>query len=276
MQTSFLTSGLLFDNAYLVRLIFDLPIGANSTKIRRAFDDFLNHPNGAMFRTVFVFDHASGGFLQCVMRPSWKQMEWMTVNVTNEAELEAAIDEYQFGRGSQKFGQGELLTRACMFELDNTPRAVVWSLHHGLGDHWSLNTAEFDIADMYFQRPLPYRRPFKPMIKYLKNIDRTAGLRFWQDHLFGAKPTSFPHSLQNAPRAIVNTVLSREVHCEHSLFSRQFGVMASSLVTAAWSVVLAKHTNDTDVVFGQVVAGRSRCYSSPYRNRAHILSRCSN
>jgi hypothetical protein len=96
------------------------------------------------------------------------------------------------------------------------------------------------------------------MIKYLEGLDRTAGLDFWRTHLLNAAPTPFLQALPGAPRAIVNMSISREVNTGHSLLTEHFGIMPSSLVTAAWSVVLAAHSGTADVVFGQIIAGRSK------------------
>jgi hypothetical protein len=55
----------------------------------------------------------------------------------------------------------------------------VWSLHHALMDHWTLNGVIADIESVLACRPLPPRRSFKPMIKYLERLDRRTGLDFW-------------------------------------------------------------------------------------------------
>jgi hypothetical protein len=89
----------------------------NRTKIQQAFDDFINHSNGAILRAVFIFDPSTNRFLQVVMRPARRRMQWTIVVINDEAELDIAVAKYQDSLGSQKFGQGELLTRACICEL---------------------------------------------------------------------------------------------------------------------------------------------------------------
>ncbi|KAF8580409.1 hypothetical protein K439DRAFT_1662792 [Ramaria rubella] len=257
LQTSFLLAGLLVDNAYIVRQVYDLPFGTTSARIQQAFGDFINHPNGAFLRTVFVFDPLSNRFLQAVMRPTWKQMEWLTITVADEVELDIVIAKYQEGRGALKFERAELLTRACIFELNGIPRALAWSSHHALADHWTLNNAERDIGDIYSGRSLQSRRSFKPMLKYLERLDRTAGLDFWRRHLLNASPTAFLEALPGAPRATVDKNISRKIYADHKSLTQQFGITASSLITAAWAIVLAAHAGNMDVVFGQVVAGRN-------------------
>jgi hypothetical protein len=126
-----------------------------------------------------------------------------------------------------------------------------------ISDHWTLNSVLSDIDSVFACRPLPPRRSFKPMIKYLEQLDRTTGLDFWQNRLRGATPTPFPQSLPGAARVIANATAIRELQIGHDSLTRQFGITASTLVTCAWSIVLAMHSHCADVVFGQVLAGRS-------------------
>jgi hypothetical protein len=95
------------------------------------------------------------------------------------------------------------------------------------------------------------------MIKYLKRLDRRTGLDFWRNHLQGAMLTPFLQPLPGSPRVTSNATATHEVQIEHNSFTRQFGITASTLVTCAWSVVLAAHSNTVDVVFDQILAGRS-------------------
>jgi Condensation domain len=252
-----LLAGLLIDDAYIIVTGYDLPYGTDSMKLRQAFEEFVNHSNGMMLRTLFSFEPMSGRWLQVLVRPGAKQMEWTTVIVANEAELDLRVNEYQHGHAIQPFKNGELLTRVCIFELDGYARVLVWSLHHALTDHWAIHSYVSDIGDTYASRPLPSRRPFKSMIKYLERLDRTVGLDFWRGHLQNVTPTPFLLGHPGSRRVISDKTATREVLVDHRSLTKQFGILASTLVTAAWSIVLAAHSNCTDVTFGQALAGRS-------------------
>ena len=257
LQTSLLVAGLLIDDAYIIVTGYDLPCGTDNTKLRKAFEEFINHSNGMMLRTLFSFEPVSARWLQVLVRPGAKQVEWTTVVVSDEDELDLRVSEYQQGHAIQPFKNGELLTRVCIFELDGYARVLVWSLHHALTDHWAIHSYVSDIKDTYARRPLPSRRPFKSMIKYLERLDRTAGLDFWRSHLQNATPTPFLLGHSGSQRVISDKTATREVEVDHKSLTRQFGILASTLVTAAWSVVLAAHSNCRDVIFGQPLAGRS-------------------
>jgi hypothetical protein len=231
-----------------------------------------------MLRTMFHYDTTSGRWLQVSLRPGAKQMEWATIIVADRAQIDQCVDEYLRGRCIQQFKNGELLTRGCIFELDGYARVLVWSLHHAVRDHWTLKNYMSDIEDTYAHRPLPSRRPFKPMIKYLEHFNRKPGLDYWRRHLQNVLPTPFLQSLPSARRVIANKSVTRDVFVGHGLLARQFGIMASTLVTCAWSIVLAAHSGCMDVIFGQILAGRReqkyswaiipliRCSDAPVRD----------
>jgi Condensation domain len=210
-----------------------------------------------MLRTIFEFDPTSDRWLQVLVRPGAKRMEWATIIVTDESELDRRVNEYSHDRAVRPFRNGELLTRACVFELGGYARVLVWGSHHALTDHWAMSHYMSDIEDIYAHRPLPPRRPFKPMIKYLERLDRKPGLDFWRSHLQNVSPTPFLQSVPSARRVMTNKSVTRDVLVGHGSLTRQFGIMASTIVTGAWSIVLAAHSGCTDVVFGQVLAGRS-------------------
>jgi hypothetical protein len=103
-------AGLVVEDAYIIRHVFNLPYGTDSTRLRQTLDDFINHSNGAMLRTVFVFEPLLNRFLQVLLLPGAKRMEWTTVSVVDEVDLKTAIEEYQSGRGSRPFPDGELMS----------------------------------------------------------------------------------------------------------------------------------------------------------------------
>lgn len=162
-QTSFLVTGFLVDGAYITAAGYNLPCGTNNMKLRQAFEHFIDHPNGMILRTLFSLEPVSARWLQVLVWPGAKRMEWTIVVVEDESELDLCVDEYQQGRGIEPFENGELLTLVCIFELDGCPRVLVWSVHHALMDHWAGKNYASDIEDIYHCRPLPPQCPFRQL-----------------------------------------------------------------------------------------------------------------
>src|SRR6202021_127482 len=131
LQTSFLVAGLVIDSAYIVSTSYDLPPSTDSTRVREAFENFINHPNGMMLRPRFHLYATSGRWLQVLVRPGVKRMEWATVTVANESELDQLVDEYSHDRAVQRFEDGEFLTPSCVFELTGYAGALGWTFSTG-------------------------------------------------------------------------------------------------------------------------------------------------
>ena len=53
--------------AYIIGYVYDLPCEIDGAKVRETFDKFIDHPNGAIFRTLFVFKSASNRSFYCVL-----------------------------------------------------------------------------------------------------------------------------------------------------------------------------------------------------------------
>ena len=137
LQASMLFASAVVPDAYLVREEYDLAPGTDSTRLKQAFNDLINHANGACLRTIYVFDTLSNNFLQLVMRPRWKEMEWRTVSLDDEGGLDDAIAEYHQTYGGRRFEDAEIMTRACLFEVGGRPRRLVWVVHHAAEDAWT-------------------------------------------------------------------------------------------------------------------------------------------
>lgn len=249
---------MIIHDAYIVTISWDLPPNTGVIQLQESFDNFVNQGNGMMLRTVFLFHPVSNKWLQVVVKPETKRMEWNVITVANETDLSLRVSEYEHNRGSQQFEDGELLTRACIFQLNGHARVLVWTIHHALVDHWTLEHMVSDIDSVYANYPLPTRRSFKPMIKYLQHIDHAGGVEFWRKHLHDASPTLFLQNRSNARRVTASTIIYRHIQTiDTGLLISRFGIMPSTLITCAWSIVLSVHSNTSDVVFGQVLSGRS-------------------
>ncbi|KAF8577978.1 hypothetical protein K439DRAFT_1663978 [Ramaria rubella] len=213
LQTSLLMAGLMGWDAYNVRQALNLPLGTHSDRLQEVFEESIDHPNGMMFRTVFAFGPTSN-------RPGARHMEWTTIVVSDETELELRVAEYESGRAVRPFEQGEVAACACIFELKGFACVLVWCMHHALFDSWAMDNVISDLHDVYDRCPLPLRRSIKPMIKYLERLNCTASVDFWQSHLENVSPTPFLHSSPSAPCVAADATMTHVIHTGHDSFGR--------------------------------------------------------
>ena len=148
------------------------------------------------------------------------------------------------------------LMRLELIELGGGAYEFVWTYHHLLLDGWSaaLVLAELDRA--YAGEPLTAPRPFRDFVGWLARRDKEAESVFWREELrgFGA-PTPLPLGARTAAPGPHATL---RVACSEPLgeIARRRRITASAIAQSAWALLLARHADRDDVVFGVTVAGR--------------------
>lgn len=145
---------------------------------------------------------------------------------------------------------------------------MVWSFHHIAFDGWSIALAMNELLDSYQAEidgrtwePTP-RRPFADYVDWLGRQDAAGAERFWTEHLQGFdSPTSLPRTLStNDPVADSYAATMRDlpavVEQQLSDFAGRERVTMSTVLQAAWGLVLARYEGSDDVVFGVTTSGR--------------------
>ncbi|APR75501.1 Malonyl CoA-acyl carrier protein transacylase [Minicystis rosea] len=159
------------------------------------------------------------------------------------------------------------LMRVALFRIGEDAYRFVWSRHHLLLDGWSTPLVVKEVFAIYDARrrgttPLVEpSRPFGDYIGWLVREDPRKLEAFWRARLagFGAKVAlSVDHPARGERRhAEKKIALPDELSARLSTFVKQRQITMSTLVQAAWSILLARYGGESDVVFGATVSGRS-------------------
>ncbi|MEP7126667.1 MAG: amino acid adenylation domain-containing protein, partial [Byssovorax sp.] len=141
------------------------------------------------------------------------------------------------------------------------------SRHHILIDGWStplLVKEVFALYEAYSQGKelrLDRPRPYGEYISWLERQDRAAAEAFWRAELGGfSAPTPFrvdhvtPGEAEYADEKLT---LSDESSAAIQAFARTHKLTVSTLLQAAWGLLLARYSGEDDVLFGVTVSGRS-------------------
>lgn len=168
------------------------------------------------------------------------------------------------------------LMRFALIRTGESLYELVWSFHHIILDGRSFPMllreafARYDGADAdAISRE--ETRPYRELIAWLqlRNPERSAD--FWHDRLQGiVAPTPLPTAFTQAPTnsgqhggrecRLTPTVTARIAHV-----AAMVDATANTLVQAAWGIVLARHSGETDVVFGATRAARHDTVSGAER-----------
>ncbi len=186
-----------------------------------------------------------------------------------EARLEAFLDEDRI-RGFDLAAPP--LMRVALIQHAPEQHHMVWTNHHTLLDGWSLPVLLDELGQAYSAHckdqalELPEPRPFSAFVAHLQNKDPAAAKTYWQNALAGLEsPTPLPFEGGSANLATgTKSLLPGEVstHLDTGTLqalqdlARRTRVTLSTVLQAAWAVVLGRHNDRDDVLFGATVSGR--------------------
>lgn len=127
-------------------------------------------------------------------------------------------------------------------------------IHHALYDAISMGLIFRDLEAAYTGRPLSDGPEFHSWVSHIESLDMSTPKAFWKGLLLGA---SMPYLVPSVPGAVRGYKLdARSKVCVSSQRLKSSAGTLSSVVKAAWSVLLSVALGIRDVVFGEVSANR--------------------
>ncbi|KAI1495540.1 hypothetical protein F5X99DRAFT_415025 [Biscogniauxia marginata] len=238
LQEGMMASSSRRAGSYVMQLVFDLQPRALD-KFKRAWECIVGTYD--ILRTRIV-DLGEAGLFQVVLKPSKTAVAWHS---------STDLDEYVTNDLQSPMGLGDPLVRYGIVTAADSVR-FVWTAHHAVYDRTTVAiiSAALDkaLSGALIEQPPRFSR----LIKYLSTRDTVGSNRFWESYLAGVKlvPFPLPQKLDDKPRAdkvVTRLVLSDK---ERSKFT------ISTILQASWALVLARHSNCDDVVFGLTQSGR--------------------
>ncbi|RKI73405.1 amino acid adenylation domain-containing protein, partial [Corallococcus sp. AB049A] len=188
-----------------------------------------------------------------------------------EAAQQSGLDRLMAEDRSRGFDVSRApLSRMTIVRLADARWRCVWSHHHLLFDGWSLGLFFQEVFALYDAlragTPLPAagRPPFRDYIAWLGQRDAAEDERFWRGQLAGlSSPTPLPavRPPSSQPTGVVNQpdlalVIPEARTAALDAFAKQHQLTLNTLTQAAWALVLARHADTRDVLFGTTLAGR--------------------
>jgi len=223
-----------------------------------------------ILRTAFIWEGVDEPVqvVQKHVELPFERIDWR--GLTPE-EQEKRREELFRSRRDQGFDLAEapLMRLALIQETDDVYR-FSWTHHHILVDGWTmplLLNEVFSIYEALNNGQLLQRepaRPYRDYIAWLQRQDMTKAERYWQDILKGfTVPT--PIMIDRLPGdgrdakddyGTEKLLLSKETSDALQEFVRQHQLTLSTVMQAAWALLLSHYSGEDDVVFGATVSGR--------------------
>ncbi|RKH14324.1 amino acid adenylation domain-containing protein, partial [Corallococcus sp. CA053C] len=234
--------------------------------LKQAWEDVLaHHP---VLRTSFFWQGLEAPLQAVHARVTlpWKELDWRGLPAAEQSSrLESFLAEdralgFELSRAP--------LMRLALIRTEEHAYRLVWSFHHLLTDGWSsalLRKAVFTryAALVQGNAPALAKGPaYREYIAWLQRQDLARTEAFWRDTLAGFSSAT-PLPAGAASRTLATGGLSEQAVLLPTAetealqaFARRHQLTLNTLVQAAWALVLARHANTSDVVFGATVAGR--------------------
>ena len=225
------------------------------------------HP---VLRTSFIWDDLDQP-LQVVhkqVRVVLEQEDWRALDEHSQQErLTRRIRELR--RKGFKLNEAPH-SSVALFRVAEKKYLFLLCFDYMLQDGWSFPVIQRDFftayqaLDMGREFHLEAPRPYRDFIAWLQRQNQQEAQRYWQHTLHGfTRPTPLapePRDLDpvNYPDHYVKQLsfVAAATTTRLKTLARQHQLTLNTLLQGAWSLLLSRYTQQTDVVFGNVIAGR--------------------
>ncbi|SJN59053.1 Linear gramicidin synthase subunit D [Vibrio ruber DSM 16370] len=245
----------------------------NVQALKQAWDSIVQRHD--ILRTSFLMSD-SGEKLQLVHQEvvlPFQELDWSNLEQSEqEQSFERWLDE---DRHSGFFFEKAPLLRVQLIRFSTSSFKMIWSFHHALLDGWSVDIIKRELVSFYDQfasqqQPdVTLGYPYYRYIQWLRDkvADQKDSRKYWQDYLAGKEQyTPYPALMkpsaddQNSHDFLpaYHTVELLDLFCLNQLesFARTQQVTLNVIFQAAWALLLRFYSNEDDVLFSTVVAGR--------------------
>lgn len=242
-QESMMALAMKQKGMFVPQKIYKLPADLDLERFRSAWKTTvgLNAPLRSRVIQTRLF-----GLVQVVLKE--EPIEWMTA---------ASLEEYCGNDRERPFTFGSPLFRYCIIsDLESGQKHFVWTAHHVMIDGWSMRLLLKQVDQAYQGCRMNGLVEFNRFVSYLTALDQEVVGNFWRQQLAGFAAGKFP-SKTHLPATYLpaaDATLKLHINVPENLKSV---ATTSSIIQAAWALLIGRYTYSNDIVFGLVQAGRN-------------------
>ncbi|PSF37564.1 non-ribosomal peptide synthetase, partial [Aphanothece hegewaldii CCALA 016] len=225
----------------------------------------------AVFRTLFAWENLKQP-IQVVLKSvnfSVQYQDWQNLSTQEQyIKLQAFL---KFDKTQSFDCSKPPLMRCTLIQIKETTYHLIWSFHHLLCDAWSVFLIFKEVFDYYnaFNQEqeliLKPAIPYRNYITWLQQQNLQEAETFWRNIL---KDFTTPTRLsvnkfhqQDADTKLEYKSQSLTLTVEKTqkliTFVRQNRLTLNTLIQGAWSILLSRYTQESDILFGVTVSGRA-------------------
>ena len=254
-------------DAYIEQFILDLEGDINEEIFRKSWEYVISRHQA--LRSSFRW--------KGIPKPVQIVEKEVTVEWTNEDWSKNSDEVFE-----EKFIQLRLNDRQNLFDMEKAPLSrfvliksapssfrLLWTFHHILMDGWSYPVLIGEVLRAYtsiaggeapaFENPVPY----KSYISWLNKQDKISAEAFWRKELsgFSAPAHIKGHAASKDEAESIGSQEGIKFFSEDFTnglieFARKNQVTLSTLIQAAWALVISSYSGEKDIIYGGTVSGR--------------------
>ena len=253
---------------YCSQTLITLEGEINLAVFRQAWEKVVERHS--VLRTLFLWEKREKP-LQIVRKKvdlPWDYQDWRNLSPTEQQQRLDLLLETERQQGFE-FKVAPLM-RCLMIQLSDQTYKFLCNHHHIILDGWSMPIIYQEVLGFYeagiqgksYHLPLP--RPYQDYIVWLQEQNPSIAESFWQRTLEGfmtptplrvdrlqlmkseGKPTYKEH----------NCHLSASHSKDLQSLAQKHNLTLSTLVQAAWAILLSRYSGESEVLFGVTVSGR--------------------
>ncbi|UKZ76549.1 NRPS [Trichoderma virens FT-333] len=204
--------------SYIAKFVYRLNSNIDVQKFRAAFEQTVKACNNLRTRIVILGNTS----VQVVLEDdfAWDNLEG------------EGLRSYVKSMDSFKMAYGSRLHRYAIAE-DNGDTYFIWTLHHSIYDGWTIRLMMEVLHSIYEGFSPAHLQPYNKFVEYIANVDHDQARNYWGSQLQGASRAGYPS-------------FSGSLKASNS----------STIIRAAWAILLARYCESDDVCFGVTVSGR--------------------
>ena len=243
MQEDLMVANMMHPGVSMGRFVHKLPEKVDIVKFKGVWEHVWEA--SPVLRTRFA-NTTLAGSLQVVVKEA---MPWsMSDNL--EAYIEADDAKHML--------PGSPLTRVALVIERSGTVYFVWTMHHMLYDGWSVPLICRRVNALYTGALSEPAADFRKFVAYTRIQDQERHATYWRTKLEGVAPSTFPAPADPDQYSLARSTIKDHLELpdskERCLIS---GLTMSTIVQAAWAMMISKCSGTDDVLFGATISGRN-------------------
>ncbi len=214
-----------------------------------------------------VFSYRKTDLPRQVVLKSWAT-QLSLQDLRNSPNIEESVEAFKIADRQKGFDlSSDVLLRGALLQTGDHNWRFVFTFHHILMDGWSLAPL-FGVLINYYEnyensdKPAINKEthPYREYIRWLEGQNTEDARTFWTDYLAGyEKPAVLPSYGNSEPyrHATYTFQLNADLTQSMKALAQNRHMTVNTVFQVAWGLLLQKYNYSRDVVYGNVVSGRS-------------------